>query len=83
MDWLSDDLSTIHFFQYRLNLIIYQFQNQIFNMVTFNHIDDTSTLTRWAPILKLLSNHDLSHTAAWAGQEANGRPKQLYGTNHG
>jgi len=22
-------------------------------------------------------------TAAWAGQEANGRPKQLYGTNHG
>ena len=30
-----------------------------------------------AVILKLLSNHDLSHTAAWAGQEANGRPKQL------
>ena len=50
---------------------------------TFFHIDDTSTLTRCAPILKLLSNHDLSHTAAWAGHWLLGRPKQLYGTNHG
>ena len=59
-------------------------QNQLWSFIMcMYHIDDTSTLTRWAPILKLLSNHDLSHTAAWAGQEANGRPKQLYGTNHG
>jgi len=31
-----------------------------------------------AVILKLLSNHDLSHTAAWAGQEANGREAAVW-----
>ena len=52
-------------------------------IITSDHIDDTSTLIRWAPILKLLSNHDLSHTAAGAGHWLLGRPKQLHGTNHG